>query len=130
MDDTYPDGLPPAAEVARMTEWLEVRRPVTAEVFVFAPTPLPIDVVVRDLQPNTVAVQNAVEDELRDMLFREGEPGAVLHRSWFWEAVSVAAGERSHTIDAPGTDIALQLGELGVLGTLDFVFTAPRLTQL
>jgi uncharacterized phage protein gp47/JayE len=131
MDDTYPDGIPPAAEVARMAQWLEVRRPVTAEVFVFAPTPLPIDVVVRDLQPNTGAVQDAVEDELRDMLFREGEPGAVLHRSWFWEAVSVAAGERSHTIDVPAAEIvALQPGELGVLGNLDFVFSAPRLTRL
>ena len=123
MDASYPDGIPPAAEVARMTTYLDLLRPVTAEVFVYAPVPRPVDVTVRDLTPNTAGVRTAVEDELRDMLFREGEPGATLFRSWFWEAVSVAAGERSHTIDEPATDITLAVGELGVLGTLTFVVT-------
>jgi uncharacterized phage protein gp47/JayE len=121
MDDTYPNGIPPPAEVARMTQWLDARRPVTAEVFVYAPVPLPIDVTVRDLFPNTIAVQEAAADEITDMLMREGEPGAIVHRSWFWEAVSVAAGERHHTIDQPAADIPLAIGELGVLGTLLFV---------
>ncbi|HSZ92361.1 MAG TPA: baseplate J/gp47 family protein [Acetobacteraceae bacterium] len=123
MDGTYQGGIPTAAEVARMTQWLDERRPVTAEVFVYAPTPRAIDVTVRDLVPNTPAVQQAVLDELNDMLLREGAPGEVMHRSWFWEAVSVAAGERSHTIDAPATDVQLLGGELPVLGTLDFVQT-------
>jgi uncharacterized phage protein gp47/JayE len=123
MDGTYADGIPTDVEVARMTEFLDVRRPVTAEVFVYAPVPRPVDVVVRDLSPNTLAVQQAVVDELRDMLFREGEPGALLHRSWYWEAVSIAAGERHHTIDEPATDIQLLPGELGVLGSITFVFT-------
>jgi uncharacterized phage protein gp47/JayE len=123
MDNTYPDGIPPAAEVARMTQYLDLRRPVTAEVFVIAPAPRPVDVTVRDLIPNTPLVRQAVEDELRDMLFREGAPGATLFRSWFWEAISIASGERSHTLDEPAADIQLLFGELGVLGTLDFVFT-------
>jgi uncharacterized phage protein gp47/JayE len=123
MDETYPNGIPTAAEVARMTQWLDVRRPVTAEVFVYAPVPRPINVVVRDLSPNTAPVRQAVEDELRDMLLREGEPGAIVYRSWFWEAVSIAAGERHHTIDEPAADVQLAIGELAVLGTLDFVIT-------
>lgn len=125
MDNTYLDGLPPAAEVARMAQYLDVRRPVTAEVFVSAPIARPVDVVVRDIVPNTPTVHQAVEDELRDMLMREGAPGALLHRSWFWEAVSIAAGERSHTLDQPAVDIQLLTGELGVLGNLQFVFTPP-----
>jgi uncharacterized phage protein gp47/JayE len=121
MDDSYTDGIPPLAEVERMTQWLDVRRPVTAEVFVYAPVARPVDVTVRDLRPNTPAVRQAVEDELRDMLFREGEPGAMLYRSWFWEAVSIASGERSHTLDEPAADIQLLRGEMGVLGALSFV---------
>ena len=123
MDESYPDGIPPVAEVARMAQWLDLRRPVTAEVFVYAPIPRRINVVVRDLVPNTALVRQAVDDELRDMLLREGEPGAVLYQSWFWEAVSIAAGERHHTIVEPAGNIQLLTGELGVLGTLDFVFT-------
>jgi uncharacterized phage protein gp47/JayE len=123
MDNTYVGGIPTAPEVARMTQWLDLRRPVTAEVFVSAPAARDIDVIVRDLIPNTPAVQQAVEDELRDMLFRDGAPGAVLYRSWFWEAISIASGERSHTLDQPATDIELLLGELPVLGNLTFVFT-------
>jgi uncharacterized phage protein gp47/JayE len=122
MDETYDDGIPPDVEVARMTQWLDVRRPVTAEVFVYAPIPRPIDVVVRDLFPNTALVRQAVDDELRDMLMREGEPGAIMRRSWFWEAVSIAAGERHHQIEQPADDVPLAIGELAVLGTLDFEF--------
>ncbi len=125
MDESYPDGIPPVAEVERMTQWLDVRRPITAEVFVYAPIARRIDVVVRDLVPNTPLVQNAVEDELRDMLYREGEPGAVLYQSWFWQSVSIASGERHHTLDQPAANIPLLIGELGVLGALDFVFTNP-----
>jgi uncharacterized phage protein gp47/JayE len=128
MDESYPNSIPPAAEVARMTQWLDVRRPVAAEVFVSAPVARAINVVVRDLTPDDPAgrVRQAVGDELRDMLLREGEPGAVLYRSWFWEAVSIAAGERHHTLDEPSADIQLLIGEIAVLGDLDFVFTPPR----
>jgi uncharacterized phage protein gp47/JayE len=129
MDDTYPDGIPTAAEVERMTRWLDAHRPITAEVFVYAPIAREIDVIVRDLNPNTAAVRNAVEDELRDMLYRNGEPGAMLYRSWFWEAVSVASGERHHTLDEPVGDTQLQIGELGILGDLDFRFTPPTARQ-
>ena len=125
MDETYPDGIPPPAEVARMTQWLDLRRPVTAEVFVYAPVAHPVDVIVRDLFPNTPLVRQAVEDELHDMQWREGEPGAILRRSWFWEAVSIAAGERHHEIEQPAADVPLAIGELGTLGKLEFVFTDP-----
>ena len=123
MDESYPDGIPPPVEVERMAQWLDLRRPITAEVFVYAPIPRRINVLIRDLVPNTALVRNAVEDELRDMLLREGEPGAVLYQSWFWEAVSIAAGERHHAIILPPGNIPLLTGELGVLGTLDFDFT-------
>lgn len=133
MDDTYPDGVPPAEEVARMAQWLDARRPVTAEVFVYAPIPRAIDVTVRDLNwPNggtqpPVQVRQAVEDELRDMLYRNGAPGSVVYRSWFWEAVSIASGERHHHIDVPADDIQLLIGEIGVLGDLTFTFSGvPR----
>lgn len=133
MDETYlPDGIPPAEEVARMAQWLDIRRPVTAEVFVYAPVPHVIDVTVRDLNwpnggPPSQQIRQAVEDELRDMLFRNGSPGAILYLSHFWEAVSIASGERHHHIDLPTDDIQLATGEIGVLGDLQFTFTGiPR----
>jgi uncharacterized phage protein gp47/JayE len=98
---------------------------LTAEVFVYAPTPFAIDVTVRDLHPTTAPVRQAVEDELRDLMYREGEPGGIMYRSWFWEAVSIASGERHHTLDAPAADIELPRGQMPVLGALSFVFTNP-----
>jgi uncharacterized phage protein gp47/JayE len=95
---------------------------VTAEVFVYAPVPRAIDVRVLDLTPDDPAgrVRQAVQDELRDMLLREGEPGAMLYRSWFWEAISIAAGERHHTLLDPPDNVQLLIGEIAVLGALNF----------
>ena len=134
MDETYPDGIPTTAEVERMAQWLDARRPVTAEVFVYAPFPHRVDVEIRDLNwPNggvnpppaapPPLLQQAVEDEFRDMLLREGEPGAILYRSWFWESVSIAAGSRHHHIDEPADDFQLLVGEIAVLGDLRFTYT-------
>jgi uncharacterized phage protein gp47/JayE len=126
MDDTYTAGIPSAEEVARMAQWIDVRRPVTAEVFVYSPVPRPIAVTVLDLSPNTVQVQTAVKAELEDMLVRQAEPGSTVEISWFWEAVSVASGERSHKIVTPADSVTMLPGQLGVLGDLQFIFTTTR----
>jgi uncharacterized phage protein gp47/JayE len=123
MDDAAhaPDGIPTSADVALVQVHLDVVRPVTAEVIVVAPIARPVDVTIATLTPDTPAVRTAVDAELRDTLFRNGAPGAVLYVSWLWEAVSLASGERHHRILDPTGDVLLGGGELPVLGTITYV---------
>lgn len=121
MDNNYPGGIPGADDAIALLRYIEMRRPVTAEVFVHAPVAAPINVTIRDLTPRTPDIERAIEDELQDMLFREGEPGGTLCINWFWEAVSIASGVRCHKIELPADDVALQIGELPLLGDVEYL---------
>lgn len=46
MDDTYPNGIPQATDVAAVQTYIDSVRPTTADVIVMAPTLHGIDVVV------------------------------------------------------------------------------------
>jgi hypothetical protein len=45
---------------------------------------------------------------------------AVLRRSWLWQAVSNATGEKHHTIAAPATDLTFGSGVLPCLRSVRF----------
>ena len=127
MDNTYPGGVPTQDDAAALLAYLEARRPVTAEVFVYAPVAHYLDVTIRDLIPRNDATEAAVIDELMDMLLREGQPGGTIAINWIWEAVSIASGVRTHKIDAPPDDVAIPIGELPILG--DVLYTATPTTR-
>lgn len=122
MDDVRaPTGIPTPADVAIVQAHLNEVRPVTAQVYALAPIPKPINVVVRALTPDTPAIRQAAELQLRDTLHRNTTPGETVFVSWLWEAVSTAAGERHHTIQEPPGDVHCGVGELGLLGTVSYV---------
>jgi uncharacterized phage protein gp47/JayE len=114
------DVIPSPAEVATVQAHIEARRPVTAEVYVLAPTPRPVNVRLR-VTPDTPEVRTAVEAELRDLVRREGQPGSVLLRSHITEAISLASGEFDHMLEAPAGDVVTQPGEMPVLGTVTWL---------
>ena len=114
------DPIPSAAEVAAVQAHIETRRPVTAEVYVLAPTPRPVDVRLR-VSPDTPNVRAAVEAELRDLFRREAQPGGTLLRSHITEAISLASGEFDHVLEAPTGDVAAQAGEMPVLGSITWL---------
>lgn len=112
------DGIPSAEKVAEVQAYIDARRPVTAEVVVFAPTPKPIAPAILGLKPSTDAVKAAVVAELKDLLRREAEPGGVILASHIREAISLAAGETDHTLTSPTGNFipaAHQIATLGVL---------------
>jgi uncharacterized phage protein gp47/JayE len=123
MDDAThaPDGIPTPADVAIVQAHLNDVRPVTAIVLVFAPIPHPIAVTIATLTPDTPDVRIAVDAELRDAFYRHSAPGAVFFVSWLWEAVSLATGERHHSIVDPPDDVPTGAGELPTLGTVSYV---------
>lgn len=116
--------IPDAAEVQAVQDYINERRPVTADVTVFAPVPVEIDLTIK-LQPNTAEVQAAVTAELEDVIFRTSEPDGFVYVSKLDEAISIAEGENDHeiTVTTPaavnGRIVAAE-GELLVAGTFTF----------
>lgn len=117
VDDDPAGPIPDVAKVAEVQAHIDVARPVTANVTVFAPLPIALDPEIT-LTPNTPIVQAAVQASLEDLLRREAVPGGTILLSHLREAISVAAGEIDHSLVSPVADVALNAGELAVLGTI------------
>ena len=118
--DDDPSGIIPSpAKVAEVQEYIDERRPVTAEVFVGAPIAAPINPSIA-IRPNTAAVQAAVIAELDDMLTRDAVPGGKILISRMREAVSIAAGEENNAFISPTADVTNATGNISTLGTVTF----------
>ncbi|QQQ19663.1 baseplate J/gp47 family protein [Brevundimonas vitis] len=115
--DGREDLIPEVGDVADVAAWIADRRPVTAEVEVFAPDPVPLDLTI-DLTPDTPEGRLAVEAELRDLLARDAEPAGTILISRIREAVSIAAGESDNVVTSPTANVTHAAGELAVLGTI------------
>lgn len=116
MCDDDGDGIPSAEKVAEVQAYIDARRPVTAEVIVFAPTPKPMNPAILGLSPNNDTVKAAVVAEMKDLLRREAEPGATILMSHIREAISLAAGETDHTLTSPPANFATLAYEIATLG--------------
>jgi uncharacterized phage protein gp47/JayE len=109
--------IPDAAEVASVQDYIDARRPVTADVTVVAPVAVPLDFTIA-VTPNTAAVKAAVQAELTDLLRREAEPGGTILLSHIREAISIAAGETNYTMTAPAADVTHTTGQMATMGTI------------
>jgi uncharacterized phage protein gp47/JayE len=108
--------IPDAGEVATVQAYLDARSPAMVEVF--APTPVTLNYHIVLVPYGDANVQNAVIAELQDMLARDAEPGGTILLSRFNEAVSVAAGETSHTTITPAADVTHNFGEIAILSAI------------
>lgn len=118
--DGREDILPAPADLDAVEAWIEPRRPVTADLVVFAPDPFPIDIRIR-LIPDSAETRAAVEAELLDFFARDAEPGGTIFISRLREAVSIAAGEVAHDLELPELNTTAPAGSLPVLGDIEFV---------
>lgn len=127
MDDAE-DIIPDDIMLARVREHVTSRtaKPVTADVYEFAPTRKAVDYTIRGLNPSTDAVRQAVRDELADLHRREAEPGRVLLLSHMRSAISTAAGEYDHALESPDKDVYCEKHEMPLLGKVDFL---PKKTE-
>lgn len=120
-DDDDDGPIPDAGEVAEVQAYIDERRPVTADVTVFAPLAREIDATIA-LVPDTQALRDAVTTALADLLRREAAPGATLLISHVREAISTTPGEEDHVIELwdgeEPADVELEQNELGMLGTI------------
>ena len=92
-------------------------RPVTALVIVCAPQPYPIDIMLKDLTPNTAAQIAAMKTALADLYFREGTPlGMTLEQSDIEDAL-LSTGA-SFTFVSPCGPVSIPMGSLPSVGAL------------
>ena len=119
-DDATDDGIPAAGVVSAVQGYIDVRRPVTADVLVAAPTATEMDITINDVVPSTQAVRDAIEAELDDLIRRDSEPGGTILISHIREAISVASGETDHELTSPSADVAHTANQIAVLGTVTF----------
>ncbi|MBR9781956.1 MAG: baseplate J/gp47 family protein [Rhodospirillales bacterium] len=113
-------GIPTAADVALVQSHIDARRPTTADVYVVAPIPKSLAITIMGLDPDTPAVRSSITAELLDMIFRRGQPGVTLSRSWITEAIAISAGEGRHKVTAPADDVVHAIGEIPVLGVVSY----------
>lgn len=116
-DEAATAPVPSPATVAAAQDYIDERRPVTAEVFVAAPSTLTINMSIR-LLPNTLATQAAARAELEDLFLREAEPGGKIPISKIREAVSIATGVEDNIVESPSADIQGAVGQIPVLGSI------------
>ncbi|CAM5764351.1 baseplate J/gp47 family protein [Bosea minatitlanensis] len=134
-DDDYDGGIAPPARIVEVAEYLDSQRPAGAALTVAAPAARVIDVEIAGLSPGGVAVEEAVRQELASTFRRLGRvTGAdapspsmpylataqVFSRSWIWQSAANAAGEQSHVVVDPASDIAVPIGSVPVLGSVTF----------
>ncbi|MDZ7804346.1 baseplate J/gp47 family protein [Thiohalophilus sp.] len=119
--DDDDDFIPDAAEITAVQDYIDARRPVTADVTVYAPTPVAVDMTIQ-LSPNTSTVQSAVEAQLQDLFLRadveDGNGSGTILLSHIREAISQAAGELDHVLVTPDADVTFSAGEIGTLDTI------------
>ena len=116
--DDYEDIIPTEEMVELVAEYIDTKRPVTAEVSIKAPTLKPVNVTIASLDPDTTTVREAVKAELQDLFIRESEPGRTVLVSHIRAAISYAVGEIDHQLISPtanpeaGPNDLLTLGEI------------------
>lgn len=116
-DDADDGPIPSSQKVSEVNAYIQERRPVTADVTVFAPVAVDLDLNIT-VSPNTAAVKAAVEAELKALLRREAVPGGTLYLSKIREAISIAAGENNNVLNSPTANVTTSTGELLVLGDI------------
>lgn len=117
VDDAPGGPIPDAPKIAEVQAYIDERRPVTAVPTVVAPVAVALDLSIQ-LVPGTVAVRDAVEAEIADLIRREAVPGGTILLSHLREAISLAAGETDHVLVSPVANVAHATGQIAVSGTI------------
>jgi uncharacterized phage protein gp47/JayE len=129
VEDDNPAGIIPiVGDVAAVQAHIDDERKVTADVIVFAPTPLPLTPTIR-ISPDTADNRGAVITSIKALIAAEAIPGGsisasgVFYYSRIEEAVETSPGivDSEFTIPAPGTNVAIAPGELLQLGAVTWI---------
>lgn len=118
VSDDAPGGIIPTPElVAEVEAHIETLRPLCAQVYVLGPTPVTVDFTI-NLEPDYPEVRAAVEAALEAFIEESAGPGSTIAPSQISEVISGAAGEVSHVLVSPSSNVVMANNEIGVFGTI------------
>ncbi|CEL28714.1 baseplate J/gp47 family protein [Pseudomonas fluorescens] len=112
--------VPNPAQLQEIKDYIEPLRPVTAELYVLAPTVKWVHYSIHPV-PDTSAVRAAITSSLNDLHEREAGLGDTLLISHIREAISGAAGETDHSLTVPAADVTAATNELLTFGGITWL---------
>ncbi|MDE2104745.1 MAG: baseplate J/gp47 family protein [Patescibacteria group bacterium] len=95
-------------------------QPVTALVYVVAPTQNVVAFTVSGLSGAGATIQSAVEAAIADVFVRMGKPGGTVDLSDIESAIAAISGTEGFVITSPSANIVSGTGALPVLGAVTF----------
>lgn len=112
--------IPTDEDLLEMQRHLDSVRPVTAEVYALRPLAKAITYKLW-IDPDTLAVRDAVEKSLRDLHYREAELGSTLLLTHISEAISVSKGENDHRLNYPLDNVSTNNNEILIFGGIEWL---------
>lgn len=112
--------VPNPTQLQEIKDYIEQLRPVTAELYVLAPTLKPVLYSIHPV-PDTTAVRATITASLKDLHEREAGLGDKLLISHIREAISGAAGETDHSLTVPSADVTAAANELLTFGGITWL---------
>lgn len=117
--DADPDPIPNAAALEEVAAYVDPLKPLDPELYVMAPIAKPVVYQIA-LMPDSSVIRAAVEASLRDLHYRESEPGVTLLRTHIAEAISTADGERDHVLIQPADNVTAAGNEVVIFGGIQW----------
>lgn len=98
-------------------------QPVTALVYVCAPTANTVDFTISSISTAPTSVRTAIQNAITQIFLEQGSPipGTSVEMSAIEAAIAAIAGTSGFVITAPAGNIANATGKLPVLGTVSYM---------
>ena len=111
---------PTPAQVAEVQAHLDARRPVTAEVYAFAPIDRVLNFTIK-LTPDSTVLRASVTQSLAALIKDEAGADSTLLISHIRGAITNTAGETDHVLSSPTADVVIANNEVGSLGVITWL---------
>jgi uncharacterized phage protein gp47/JayE len=128
--DNDVDIIPDATEIQQVKNAVDAMRTVKddpADIFVYAPTKVAVDITFSSITPDTPTMRTAIINSIRQMFTNNIDLGTSVSLDKLKSAIQYSfdleSGKQldTYTLTAPSTDIAVTSGQLAVMGTVTFL---------
>jgi Uncharacterized homolog of phage Mu protein gp47 len=115
-------GTPTAAgDQLAVANYIYPLQPVTALVYVYAPTAAPQNFTITGLTSSSTATRNAIAAAIAGVFVQYGTPlGGTIALSLIESAIAAIAGTTGFVITVPASNITTALGSLPTVGTITY----------
>ncbi len=117
-----PRGSVAAGDQLTVADLIVNKQPVTALVYVCAPTAHTINFTISGISTAPISVRSAISDAIKQVFLEQGSPiaGTSVDLSAIESAIAAISGTAGFVITSPTANIANVTGELPVLGTVTY----------